>query len=125
MSRGLGRIQQECLRVIDMYEAAGKEPTTFNIVAEVYQIKRDRHGNRMCNDTQHTAVKRALAGLRRKGLVTGQQKTSVASHGTRILSVVRSPTDDRAERCCFWRIVNCDEARRELIPAEACGAPRA
>ena len=38
MSRGLGRIQRECLRVIESYEKAGKEPTTFNIVADVYQI---------------------------------------------------------------------------------------
>jgi hypothetical protein len=63
MSRGLGQIQRECLRVIEAYAARCKMVTTFTIVAEVYQIKRDRRGNRMCNDAQHTAVKRALAGL--------------------------------------------------------------
>ena len=107
MSRGLGRIQRECLRVIEGYEKAGTgPPITYKITADVYEVKRDRHGKRTISEAQHTAVKRALAGLRRKGLVTGQQKTSVAGDGTRILSVVRSLQDTRAERCCFWSIVN-------------------
>jgi len=105
MSRGLGRIQRECLRVIESYEAAGKRPTTFSIVAEVYQIKPDRHGNRMCNDAQHTAVKRALSGLRRNGLAAGQQDVTVCPDGRRILSSARSPADGRGQRCCFWSIV--------------------
>src|SRR5271169_2588255 len=84
MCRGLGRIQRECLRVIAEYEATGKGATTYNIVAEVYQIKRDRHGDRMCNDAQHTAVKRALSGLRRKKLAAGQQAVSVYPDGRRI-----------------------------------------
>ncbi len=100
MSRGLGRIERECLRVIADYEAAGKEPTTFNIAAEVYRVERDKNGNRMINDAQHVAAKRALASLRRKGLVTGQQKVIVID-GERILAVVRSD-GRRAERCCFW-----------------------
>ncbi len=60
---------------------ADTKPTTFNIVAEVYQIKRDRHGNRTCNDAQHTVVKRALAGLRHKGLVKGQQDIKIYPDG--------------------------------------------
>ena len=59
MSRGLGRIQRECLRVIGEREAAGKESVTYNIVADVYRIEPDQDGNRMCNEAQHTAVKRA------------------------------------------------------------------
>jgi hypothetical protein len=62
-----------CLRVIEEYEAAGKRPTTFNIAAEVYQVRRDQCGNRMVSDAQHFSTERALASLGRKGLVTGQQ----------------------------------------------------
>jgi hypothetical protein len=116
MSRGLGRIQRECLRVIESYEAAGKEPTTFNIVAEVYQIKRDRQGNRTCNDAQHTAVKRALAGLRRIGLVAGAQDISFTADGQKILARSQWPTSHRAERCCFWSIVNGNEAAQRSTP---------
>ena len=104
MSKGLGKIQRECLRVIESYEAAGKEPTTFNIVAEVYQIKPDRRGNRMCNDAQHTAAKRALAALRRKGIVAGHQAIGVDRKGQRILARY-SLERGRAERCCLWSIV--------------------
>jgi hypothetical protein len=109
MSKGLGRIQRECLRVIERYEAEGKKPTTFTIVAEVYQIKPDRHGNRMVSDAQHVATKRALASLRRKGLAAGQQDVEVAADGTKTFPHVRQHSDgtygQRAERCCFWSIV--------------------
>ena len=71
MSKGLGRIQRGCLRVIEDYEAVGKRPTTFNIAAEVYRVRRDEHGNRMVSDAQHAATKRALASLGRMGLITG------------------------------------------------------
>jgi hypothetical protein len=98
MSKGLGRIQRGCLRVIEEYEATGKRPTTFNIAAEVYRVRRDQHGNRMVSDAQHVATKRALAALRRLGLVTGQQH----------LELARSIYDGRAERCCFWSMVRSD-----------------
>jgi hypothetical protein len=97
MSRGLGRIERECLRII---EAAGKELTTFSIAAEVYRVKRNKNGDRWINDAQHVGTKRALASLRRKGLVTGQQKVTVKD-GQKILSVVGAD-GIRAERCCFW-----------------------
>ena len=105
MSRGLGRIQRECLRVIESYEDAGKMPTTFNITAEVYQVTPDRFGNRMVSDTQHVATKRALSSLRRKGLVAGQQDIRVPSDGRKRFCRAKSPTDGRAERCCLWSIV--------------------
>ena len=56
MSQGLGRIQRGCLRVIEEYRAAGKMPTTFNIAAEIYRVRPDRHGNRMVSDAQHIAT---------------------------------------------------------------------
>jgi hypothetical protein len=90
MSKGLGRIQRGCLRVIEEYEAAGKRPTTFNIAAEVYRVRPDR-----LSDAQHAATKRALASLQQKGLVCGQQH----------LELARSIYDGRSERCCFWSMV--------------------
>jgi hypothetical protein len=98
MSKGLGRIQRGCLRVIEDYEAVGKRPTTFNIAAEVYRVRRDEHGNRMVSDAQHAATKRALASLCRMGLITGQQH----------LKLARSISDGRSERCCFWSIIRCN-----------------
>jgi hypothetical protein len=86
--------------------AVGKRPTTYNVAAEVYQIKPDRHGNRMINDAQHVATKRALGTLRRKGLVSGQQKAKINEHGQKIFPLAVSPTDGRAERCCFWSLTN-------------------
>jgi hypothetical protein len=101
MSKGLGRIQRGCLRVIEEYEAAGKRPTTFNIAAEVYRVRRDQRGNRMVSDAQHIATKRALAALRRMGLVTGQQH----------LELARSISDGRSERCCLWSMVRSDASK--------------
>jgi len=103
MSRGLGRIQRECLRVIEEYAQMGERPTTFTIAAEVYNVRPDRHGDRWVNDAQHSATKRALIGLRRMGLVAGEQDTEVHD-GQRMLAKVR-PGTSRAERCCFWTIV--------------------
>jgi hypothetical protein len=103
MSRGLGRIQRECLRVIAEYEAAGRRPTTFNVACEVYRVARDRDGNRMINEAQHVATKRALANLRRNGLVTGQQDITLLSDGTRIFTFVGAD-GLHAERCCLWSI---------------------
>ena len=34
-----------------------QRPTTFNIAAEVYRVRRDQHGNRMVSDAQHVATK--------------------------------------------------------------------
>jgi hypothetical protein len=81
MSKGLGRIQRECLRVIDAYEVVGREPTTYNIVAKVYQVKRNERGVLVINEAQHTAVKRALANLRRRGLIVGMQDVGVTDDG--------------------------------------------
>jgi hypothetical protein len=46
MTRGLGSVQRKCLQVIAEYAAAGKSPPTFNIAANVYELKRDDDGDR-------------------------------------------------------------------------------
>jgi len=98
MSWGLGRIQRGCLRVIDEYEVAGKRPTTFNIAAQVYRVRRDYRGNHLVSDAQYAATERALAALRRKGLVIGHQH----------LELARSTSDGRSEPCCFWSMVRSE-----------------
>jgi hypothetical protein len=68
MSKGLGRIQRGCLRVLVECEAAGKRPTMLNIASEVYRVRPDR-----LSEAQHVATRRALTSLRQKGLVSGQE----------------------------------------------------
>ena len=110
MAWRLGRIQRGCLRVIEEYEAAGKRPTTFNIAAEVYQVRRDQCGNRMVSDAQHFSTERALALLSRKGLVTGRQH----------FELVRSILNGRTERCFLWSIVRRPPERpRRLADARS------
>jgi hypothetical protein len=87
------------LRVIEEYAARRKRVTTIRIVVEVYQNKRDR-GVAWFTDAQHTAVKRALAGLRRKGLVKGQQALGRCPDGRVVLA--RCSNDGRSVRCCYW-----------------------
>jgi hypothetical protein len=101
MSRGLGRIERECLRVIEKNEAAGNASTTLEIAGHVYEIKRDRRGHGTINDAQHTAVKRALAGLRRKGLVKGRQALMQCGDGGPMV-LARYSLDGHAVRCCYW-----------------------
>ena len=60
MSRGLGKVQRACLACIEDYEQRAELPTTFNIAADVYQIKRNKKGERLIRDAQHVAVKRAI-----------------------------------------------------------------
>jgi hypothetical protein len=54
--------------VIEECEAAGKRPTILNIASEVYRVRPDR-----LSYEQHAATRRALASLRQKGLVSGQE----------------------------------------------------
>jgi hypothetical protein len=60
-----------CLLAIWHYEGKDEHPTTFDIAADIYKIKVAKDGTRWVSDAQHVAVKRALAGLQRKGRVTG------------------------------------------------------
>jgi len=107
MSKGLGRIQRGCLRVIENYEAEGQRPTTFNIAAEVYRVRQDQRGNRMVSDAQLVTTKRVLASLDRMGLVTEQQH----------LELARSISDGRSEHCCFWSTIRCNlpEERQQRL----------
>jgi len=76
MSKGLGRIQRGCLRILGEYEAAGKRPTMLNIASEVYRVKPDR-----LSYEQHAATRRALGSLQQKGLVSGQEMFSWRGKG--------------------------------------------
>jgi hypothetical protein len=82
MSRGLGRVQNGCLVAIWKYERRGKLATAFDIAVEVYQVKPNEDGSRTITAAQHIAVKRALAGLQRKGRVIGFR----INHGERHFS---------------------------------------
>jgi hypothetical protein len=79
MSRGPGWVQVACLRCIQKYEERGESPTTFNIAAEVYQVKPDKDGNRWISDVQHVII----------GFRTHQARD--AAHG-----------DGRTELCHHW-----------------------
>ena len=74
MPKGLGRIQRGCLRVIEEYEAAGKRPTILSIAAEIYRV-----GPARLSDAQIVATRQALASLRQKGLVSGEQGITSAA----------------------------------------------
>jgi hypothetical protein len=93
MSRGLGWVQWACLEAIREYEEEGKRwPTTYNITADIYQIKRNAKGNRLVKDAQHVATKRALESLQRQGRIIGFRDAGLA----------RSPHDGRSELCHIW-----------------------
>lgn len=122
MSRGRGGVQASCLRAIQQREDAGALwPTTYTIACDVYRIEPNDDGNRLCLDAQHVAVKRALAGLQRRGLIVGFRDTGLArgannsntksDHVLPIesgvsLSTIRreiSPDDDGdVEQCHIW-----------------------
>ena len=112
MSKGLVWLQRECLRVIKAYDAAGKLPTTFNIAAEIYQIKKDQLGNRWVSNAQHLATERALAALRKSGLVSGEQKITILSDGTKLLSLA---SDGRA--VCCWSLKRFKSRHSERLRA--------
>jgi hypothetical protein len=100
MSRGLGRIERECLRVIEVCEERGIAATTLKIAVNVYRVERDRRGIRVISVAEHTGTKRALASLRRKGLIKGHQALAERPDGRIMLA--RCKTDGRAQRCCYW-----------------------
>jgi hypothetical protein len=101
MSRGLGKIERECLRAIEAREVAGKESSTVEIAADVYEIKRDRRGRGTISQAQYVATKRALAGLRRKGLVNGQQALMQCGDGGPTV-LAQASSSGRARRSCYW-----------------------
>jgi hypothetical protein len=77
MSRGLGRVQNRCISAIAIHESKGGRAskgapplTTYDIAAFVYGLNDDD----AISDAQHVAVKRALEGLQRKGMVIGFER---------------------------------------------------
>jgi hypothetical protein len=105
MVKGLGRIQLGCLHAIEKYEAEGRLATTFNIAAEIYAVGRDRNGNLWVNTRQRIATLRALENLRRKGLISGEQKVEIGADGKKLFTLAKSRTDGRADRSCFWSMI--------------------
>jgi hypothetical protein len=104
MVKGLGRIQLGCLHAIEKYEAEGRLATTFNIAAEVYAVRRDHNGNLPVSTRQRVVTLRALENLRRKGLISGEQKVEIGADGKKLFTLAKSRTDGRADRSCFWSL---------------------
>src|SRR5262245_22290720 len=71
MSRGFGSVQRRILELI----GDDTEPVrTFDLVADVYDIPPDPgDGYRYFDDAQIASVRRALAKLRRAGLLAGSR----------------------------------------------------
>jgi hypothetical protein len=104
MSRGLGWLQRECLRVIELYEADGKRPTTKDIAAVVCRVMPNSEGHPVISEAQHASTRDALYALRSRQLVEGKQDIAVTKSGKRIFA--RRGQDGFApERCCFWSTV--------------------
>ena len=92
MSRGFGRVQNGCLAAISEFERKRKLPTTYDITAHVYGAKVEDDGY-WISDAQHVAVKRALAGLQRKGLVIALDRLYCRDD---------HPYDGRSDRAYCW-----------------------
>jgi len=107
MPTGLGWLQRECLRVIELYEADGKTPTTRDIAAIVYRVKRDREGQPLISKAEYFLIRHALTALRSRQLVKGKQEIAVTKSGSRIFAK-RGPDGFGPERCCFWSTVRSD-----------------
>jgi hypothetical protein len=118
MPRVLGRIQLECLRVIKLYEADGKRPTTRDIAAVVYRVRRDSEGHPVISKAQLASTGEALSALRRRQLVAGRQDIAATKSGKRRFTR-RGPDGFRPERCCFWSTVRSDALRDSAVAADA------
>jgi hypothetical protein len=100
MPRRLGWIQLECLRVIKLYEADGKRPTTRDVAAVVYRVRRNSEGQPVISEAQLASTREALSALRSRQLVAGRQAIAVTKSGQRIFAR-RGPDGFGPERCCF------------------------
>jgi hypothetical protein len=66
MSRGLGKLQRDLLENL---EEGDKALDTITLTADAYRVEPDANGCRGVTDAQHAAVRRALCGLQKRGLV--------------------------------------------------------
>ena len=141
MSRGLGRVQLECLRAIEQREMQGERPTTFTVVAEVYQVKPDQDGNRTISEAQYVAAKRALTSLRRKGLIESCRDMRLTPSGAKTdrtiaaeikvsVSTMRRARElhgqqhANPERCCLWNVLPAGlEVLRNRVREQTAAAP--
>jgi hypothetical protein len=105
MPTGLGWLQRECLRVIELHEADGKTPTTKDIAAVVYRVRRNSEGHPVISEAQHASTRDALYALQSRQLVEGKQDIAVTKSGKRIFA---RRGQGRPERCCFWSMVRSD-----------------
>ncbi|MBR1237732.1 hypothetical protein [Bradyrhizobium sp. AUGA SZCCT0182] len=78
MSRGLGRIQREVLALIAARRIRDKECDldTYQLTRLVYDVKPDENDFHRLTDAQVVAVRRALRGLERAGMVARLYRTS-------------------------------------------------
>ena len=67
MTRGLGKLQRDLLEIL---EESTEKLSTITLAAIAYRVQPDEIGFRGINDAQHVAVRRALRGLYKRGLVT-------------------------------------------------------
>lgn len=68
MSRGLGRIQRRVLELCKHHRDDGCV-STFMFAALIYDVKSDINGMHWVTGAQLSAVRRALAGLRKQGKI--------------------------------------------------------
>ncbi len=73
MSRGLGWVQAGCLDVLREHQGDEEPLTTYDIAGLVYKVKPNADNIMIIDDAPYVATKRALEGLRRKGLVINQR----------------------------------------------------
>lgn len=77
MSRGWGTVQRAVMELLEE-TAAEERPVdrilnTYTIAALVFDVQPDAKGVRLLTDSQLSSVRRALARLRREGLVEGRR----------------------------------------------------
>jgi hypothetical protein len=71
MSRGLGKLQRDLLETL---EENNKSIDTLTLAALVYDVQPDANGVHRINNAQHTAVRRAMRNLHKRGLVVDLER---------------------------------------------------
>ena len=67
MSRGPGRVQR---RLLELFEKdPGAYGTALDLAVILYDVKPDNDGMRLVTDAQHSAVRRALMALYKRGKI--------------------------------------------------------
>ena len=82
MSRGIGKVQSELLRILEREDRLD----TFQLAALVYQVKADEHGRTILTRSQLTAIRRGLQGLLKRGRIEEFGRNSLGRMQWRRLS---------------------------------------